>query len=442
MKFDLEKNEDQSAVLSLTVSKEDYKPKVDKVIKDYRKTATIPGFRKGTVPEGLVRKQYGMSITVDEVNKLIQEGVDGYLKEQEINILGQPLPVENSSLDWENDEHIFQFEIGIAPPFDLNIEGSTHSLDLFEIEVTKEMVAEEVEYYRRRYGKVAPVEKVGEEDYVKGSISHSLVDDDHKHSGGFRMDSIGDIGLRSKFLNAANGAVIEISLEKDFNSIEQAAELLNMDSAHLVEQGDQLYFAIESIMNVTMAEMNAEELFVKIFPEVTEESEFLEKVETQVVEFYKEQASYVFENLLVKHIVETVEMKLPKSFLKKWLQTVSENPTSDEELETQYPDLEKQYKWQLIEDHVLKNSEIQIGDEDMLAEAIRKVKESLSGYGAAGFEESMYVEFAKKTLQDEKEVRDIYQRVVQKKAINWLKERYGKNLIPISAEDFRTKHQS
>ncbi len=440
MKFDLDRKEDNNAVLSLTLIKEDYKPRVDKVIKDYRRTATVPGFRKGTVPEGLVRKQFGMSITIDEVNKLLQEGVDGFIKEQELNILGQPLPVENNSINWDDNEHVFQFEIGIAPEINLNIEPSTHTLDLYDIEVTKEMVAEEIEYYRRRFGKVSPVDVVGEEDYVRGSISHSQ-EDDHKHNGGFRMDSLGNIGLKEKFMNASKDAIIEISLSKDFDSLDQAAELLNMDTHHLAEHGDQLYFAIESIMNVAMAEMNAEELFEKVFPGVVDEIEFTEKVEAQVVDFYKEQASYVFESEMVKHIVDTVEMKLPKAFLLKWLQTVSEEPTTIEELESQYPDLEKQYKWQLIEDHVLRTAEIQVGDEDMLAEAVRKVKESLSGYGAAGFEEHMYVDFAKKMLQEEKEVRDIYQRVVQKKAITWLKDCYGKNLVPMNAEDFRTKHQ-
>ena len=440
MKFDLEKKEDNSAVLSLTLGKEDYKPRVDKVIKEYRKTATVPGFRKGTVPEGLVRKQYGMSITIDEVNKLLQEGVDGYLKEQELNILGQPLPIESNSINWDDDQHVFQFEIGIAPSINLNIDPSTHTLDLYDITVTKEMVAEEIEYYRRRFGKVSPAEVVGEEDYVKGSISHSK-EGDHKHEGGFRMDSINAIGLREKFLNASKDAVIEISLSADFDSLDQAADLLNMDTHHLAEHGDQLYFAIESIMNVTMADLNAEELFEKVFPGVVEEDDFTQKVEAQVVDFYKEQASYVFESELVKHVIQSVDMTLPKGFLLKWMQTVSEEPTTAEELEKQYPELEKQYKWQLIEDHVLRTSEVQVGDEDMLEEAIRKVKESLSGYGAAGFEEHMYVDFAKRMLKDEKEVRDVYQRVIQKKAITWMKERYGKNLVTISAEDFRTKHQ-
>lgn len=438
MNFDLQKKDELNAVLHLHIDKEDYSERVEKAIRDLRKTMNMPGFRKGHVPAGLIRKQYGLSILMDEINKILQDGVNGYIQEQQLTLLGQPLPVEDQAIDWEAESFDFAFELGLAPSVQLTIDPQVDQLPYKKVSITEELVNEEVDALQRRHGQIDQVEEVGPADYVRGQYVEEGAEHGHSHSTGFRLDDADFVQLRELFLGARKEETRVIDVEAHFASMEDAARALGIESSHLQEHGKRFVFTIEGIVRVTPAAVDAE-LFEKVFPSVTDEVEFREKVKAQMAESFEGDSQRMFENSMVDYLLDKMDIQLPEQFLKKWMTTAAEEPISIEQAEEEFPAMAKGIRWQLIENAVSQQEGLKVERADMEEEARLMVREQMAAYGQSMIDDQLIQSLSQHYLNDTNHVQKLYERARQRKVLAILAEKFGKKEELVEAKDFYTQ---
>lgn len=441
MKFDLEKKDELNAVLHLDIQKEDYSDKVENTIRDLRKTMNVPGFRKGHVPISLIRNQHGKSILIDEINKILQEELNKYIQEQKLSLLGQPLPVEDNEIDWDSENFRFSFELGFAPEVNLAIDPSVDVLPWRRVDVTDDVVNEEIESLSRRHGQVDQVEEVGSNDFVRGSFVEEGAEHGHSHSAGFRLDDPSASKLLPLFEGAKKEEVRTIDVDEHFESKADAAKLLGMDEAHLAEHGSKFLFTIEGIVRVTPSEMNKEDLFSKVFPEVETEEEFRSKVKEQLEASFEADSRRMFENQMIEYLLDKVSIDLPDAFLKKWMITASESeePMTEEKVEQEYPSMSKGLRWQLIENAISQTEEVKVEKEDMDNEAKEQVREQMAAYGQSMLDDKLIDSIAQNYLNDSDHVQRLYERARQRKVLAILAEKFGKEVTLLSTDEFYTQ---
>lgn len=438
MQFHLEKNEDLTAVLKIGLATDDYAEKVERQIQEVRKTIQMPGFRKGNVPAGLIRKQYGQGILIEEVNKLLQEGINGYIKEQQLTLLGQPMPREKSDIDWSSELQEFEFDLGLAPEIKLNISEKKDKLPYRQVDITDALVDDEIDSLRRRYGKVEQVEEVGPADFVRGQCTEKGQEDGHTHSAGFRLDEERFTLLSKKLTGAKKDDEVELDVKADFAQPEDAAQALGMDSAHLETHGAQWNFKIEGIIRVEPAEMTAEDLFEKVHKGVTEEAEFRSKVSEQLQASFSGDAERMFQNAMIEYLLERENIPLPDAFLRKWMVSAHEGaePMTDEQVGQEYPAMAKGIRWQLIETSVAEQEELKVENEDLQEAARALVREQMAAYGQQMMDPALVDSIAQNYMNDGDKVSKLYEKAMQTKVLEHLSAKFGKKVESVSVEDF------
>lgn len=438
MQFHLEKNEDLTAVLKIGLATDDYAEKVERQIQEVRKTIQMPGFRKGNVPAGLIRKQYGQGILIEEVNKLLQEGINGYIKEQQLTLLGQPMPREKSDIDWSSELQEFEFDLGLAPEIKLNISEKKDKLPYRQVDITDALVDDEIDSLRRRYGKVEQVEEVGPADFVRGQCTEKGQEDGHTHSAGFRLDEERFTLLSKKLTGAKKDDEVELDVKADFAQPEDAAQALGMDSAHLETHGTQWNFKIEGIIRVEPAEMTAEDLFEKVHKGVTEEAEFRSKVSEQLQASFSGDAERMFQNAMIEYLLERENIPLPDAFLRKWMVSAHEGaePMTDEQVGQEYPAMAKGIRWQLIETSVAEQEELKVENEDLQEAARALVREQMAAYGQQMMDPALVDSIAQNYMNDGDKVSKLYEKAMQTKVLEHLSAKFGKKVESVSVEDF------
>ncbi len=438
MQFHLEKNEDLTAVLKIGMATDDYAEKVERQIQEVRKTIQMPGFRKGNVPAGLIRKQYGQGILIEEVNKLLQEGINGYIKEQQLTLLGQPMPREKSDIDWSSDLQEFEFDLGLAPEVKLNISEKKDKLPYRQVDITDALVDDEIDSLRRRYGKVEQVEEVGPTDFVRGQCTEKGQEDGHTHSAGFRLDEERFTLLSKKLTGAKKDDQVELDVKADFAQLEDAAQALGMDSAHLETHGAQWNFKIEGIIRVEPADMTAEDLFEKVHKGVTEEAEFRSKVSEQLQASFSGDAERMFQNAMIEYLLEKENIPLPDAFLRKWMISAQEGaePMTDEQVDQEYPAMAKGIRWQLIETSVAEQEELKVENEDLQEAARALVREQMAAYGQQMMDPALVDSIAQNYMNDGDKVSKLYEKAMQTKVLEHLSAKFGKKVESVSVEDF------
>lgn len=438
MQFHLEKNEDLTAVLRIGLSTEDYSEKVEHQIQEVRKTIQMPGFRKGNVPAGLIRKQYGQGILIEEVNKLLQEGINGYIKEQQLSLLGQPLPREKSDIDWSSALQEFEFDLGLAPEVKLSVDEKKDKLPFRQVVISDDLVDDEIDSLRRRHGKVEQVEEVGPKDFVRGQCTEKDKDNGHTHSAGFRLDEERFSLLSKKLSGAKKDDEIELDIQSDFADKADAAQALGMDAAHLESHGMLWNFKIEGIIRVEPAQMTAEDLFEKVHQGVTEEAEFRNKVSEQLEASFKGDAERMFQNAMIEYLLEKENIPLPDTFLKKWMVSAheGEEPMSDQQVDQEYPAMAKGIRWQLIETSIAEQEELKVENEDLQEAARALVREQMAAYGQQMMDPALVDSIAQNYINDGDKVSKLYEKAIQTKVLEHLSAKFGKKVEAVSVEDF------
>ncbi len=444
MNVSLQNIDKVSALLTVKLEKADYQEQVDKSLKTFRQKANVPGFRPGMVPLNLVKKMYGKAIMAEEVNKLVSDGIYNYIRENKINILGEPLPNETEQpvIDFDTQEDFdFVFDLGLAPEFEVEL-NKKDKVASYKIAVSEEMIENQVKSYTGRYGKYVQEDVVAEKDMVKGEVLE-LVDGKVNESGIKISDAVltpaymKDEAQKAAFVNASKGAVIVFNPKTAFENEAEVSSLLKISKDEAKNITSDFQFTIEGITRYNEAEIN-QELFDKVYGEgvVTTEEEFRAKIKESIQESLVGDSEYKFgvdaRDMLVAKYDGLV---FPDAFLKRWVLATNENLTA-ETLEEDYPKMIADLKWQLIKDKLAKANDIKVEIEDVNAYAARVARAQFAQYGMIGMGDDVIENYVKDMLKKEDTVKGIVERVAENKVFEIVKANVKLDEKELSIEEF------
>lgn len=409
-----------NAVVKVEISAADYQDKVKTILEDYRKKADIPGFRKGQVPMGMVKKQYGKSIMIDEVNKLLQESLNNYLVEEKLDILGNPLPKMQDDFNWDTDDYSFEFDLGLAPEFDVDL-AAKKKITKYNIVADKELLDKEVENIQKRFGEVIPQEVIIEGVNITGTFVNEEKELEKKST--IELDSIKGKANQKKFLGAKVGDVIELKSKGLFDDDHKLMGALGLSHDEIHGLDIPLTFTVEEISVTELAEVN-QELFDKVFgPDVVKsEEELREKIKEDAEKQFETQADQQLLNAVTEYLVENTKFDLPSEFLKKWIAVAGEKPMTPEQATEEYEKSEKGLRYQLIEGKVLKDNDIKLDFEELKDFTKGFVKAQMAQYGQLNPEEKELDDIVQRVLSNQEEAKRLQEQLVSQKLLGFYKE--------------------
>lgn len=435
------KTGDLNAVLTVKISPEDYQQKVEKVLKDYRKNAKIPGFRPGMVPAGLIKKQYGKAVLIDEVNHLLQHAVTDHLRDEKLDILGNPLPVPNDDIDWDNQsEFSFDFELGLAPEFDLKISDKI-KVPYAKITADKKMVDRYVEDYTKRFGKMSSPESVEENCIIKGEFVEvdkdgNAIEEGITASASIGLDSLDDKKTVKALTGLKAGDKVTIDSKKAFKDDFNFANVIGSTKDALEASTGLFEITISEITKIDPAELN-QELFDKVFGEgaVKDEKEFRARIKEDAEGMFVGESDRKFYEDVKEAVLDKTKFDLPDEFLKKWMLTSQERPVSAEEIEEEYPKMQDSLKWQLVESKLVKEHGIEVSQEELVSYTKELVARQMAQYGQQP-EEKDLEDIAKRVLENQEEAQRIADQLFGDKLMKFFKETVKINEKEVSFDEF------
>jgi len=438
---DLDQN---NAVITLRIEKADYTENVDKKLRETRKKANIPGFRPGMVPVGLIKKMYGKAMVAEEINKLVSDSLYNYIRENNVNLLGEPLPSETEQpvIDFDTQEDfVFVFDLGIAPEFDVEL-TKKDKVAHYTIAVSDEMIDNQVKSYTGRYGKYIQEDVVEEKDMLKGELLE-MADGKVNESGIKVQDAtltaayMKDDAQKALFVGAKKGDIVTFNPTKAFENETEISSMLKIskDAAKTIESDFQL--KIESITRYHESEINLE-LFDKVYGEGTikSEEEFRAKIKENVQENLKADTDYKFgldaKAMLVK---KYNDLAFPDAFLKRWVLSSNENITA-ETLEEDFPKMIENLKWQLIKNKLERTNDLKVESADVDGYARKMAKAQFAQYGMIGMDDEIVANYARDMIKKEETLRNIMDSVMEEKVLAIVKDAVKLEDKEITSEDF------
>ena len=432
--------------LTVQLNKDDYYSGFEQSLKKYAKTANIPGFRKGMVPAGLVKKMYGQGVFSDEILRKVEAELNAYMNNEQLDIFAQPLPLDNDAakLDMNNPvDYSFTFEIGLKPLFELDPKHI--KVTRYNITVTDEMVQEEVERLQIRNGKMTEPETVTGDDNVLNVTFIESDADGNDTEGGIRKDNsllvkYFEESYRKNLMGKKKDDTIVLQLSKAFEDKEKDAILGDLGLTK--EDGDKYFkLLVTKVGFVEKAELN-EEFFLAVYPnnEIKTEADFRNAVKAEIENHFKQQAKNQVYDQIYHQLVDHTPMEFPESFLKRWLQTGGEQPKTAEEAENDYPTFVNQLKWTLVSSKIIQDNKIEVLPDDIREFAKQQLFSYMGGQlGALGDNQQWVDDYANRMMQDRKFVEDSYHRISTDKMFTLLEEQVTATEEPISADDFAKK---
>ena len=412
-----------TATLTITIEPADYQEDVQKELKQVRQKAQMPGFRPGMVPAGLVKKMYGKGILADVLNKKVGESLQKHIEDNKLAILGEPLPNNEltPAIDMDTqDTFTFAFDIAVAPEFDAKLNGK-NKLTEYEIEVTDEMVENQVKSYTERFGEYTQAEEVAEGDLVKGLCKE--VDGEIVKEGAIlNPQYMKQKTQAKKFFGAKKGAVITFNPTKAFGSEVEVSSLLGITKEQATELKSDFTFEIQEITRHTAAAIDGE-LFAKVYGEnnVKDEADFRAKVKAEIVANMAEDSKYKFGIDAKEAIMKKMEkVEFPVDFLKRWVLATNEKMT-EEQLEKDFPQMIDELKWHLAKDQLMKEFNVDVQKEDVEAYAKEVAKMQFMQYGLMHIDDQYLTSYAQEMLKQENQLRGIVERVAENKIYEALK---------------------
>ncbi len=439
--------------LSITINKEDYLPSFEKTLKEYSKKANIPGFRKGMVPAGLIKKMYGNSLFVDEVLKRVDKEVINYLEVEKLDIFAQPLPIEMNvaQLDVNKPEnYTFTFEVGMKPGFALP-DLAKEPVKRYKVDITEQMVNEEVERLQSRYGNMTEPESVNSDENV---LNITFIETDaagNEIEGGIKKDNSVLVkyfseSYRPQLIGKNKDDVFQVELEEAFEGKEKEwiVNDLGIESA----SGRHFKLLITKIGLVEKKELN-EEFFTQLFPggEVKTEEEFRNKLKDQLQVQWDGESRNQLHHQLYHILLEHSHIDFPQEFLKRWMKTQGEQgqQKSEEQIEQEFPNFLNQLKWTLITDKISQENNIKVQQDDIRQFA----KQQLLGYmgmnalddSSSGSEQQWVRDYIDRMMKDKKYIQDSYHRIQTQKIFEWAETQVNATEINTSKEEFLTMNK-
>lgn len=423
-----------NAVVKVDIAKDDYSAKVEEVLNNYRKQANIPGFRKGHVPMGMVKKQYGKAVLVDEVNKLIQEGLNKYLVEEKLDVLGNPLPKEQNDLDWNSENFTFEFELGLAPEVSVNLKNKK-AITHYNIVADDKTINDQIENIRKSYGKLISQEVVEESSEITGVFKNEEHAIDNNAT--FELDRIKGKTNAKKFVGKKVGDVIKLKTKNLFNNDHDAVSLLGLTNEDAEGLETEITFTINEINTRELADMN-QEFFDKLFGPgvVSSEDELKTKLKEDAAAQFGQQADQKLLNDVTDYLIENTKFDLPQAFLEKWIQVSGENPLTEEEAKAEYEKSEKGLRYQLIESALMKDNEIKVEFEEIKEHSKNMIKAQMAQFGQMNPSDEELEGIAARVLGNQDEVRRMTSQMISEKLLNLYKETLNLKTKEVTYDEF------
>lgn len=446
MNISLAKNEDVTrGIIKMEIEKADYTGQVEKSLRGFRQKANIPGFRKGMVPMGLVKKMYGKQVLVEEVNKLVSEKLFNYIREEKLNILGEPLPneTEQKELNFDADENFeFLFDVAFSPEINIELNKKT-KVPYYTVAIDEEMVNKQLDSYRANFGTYAPANEVEEKDLIKGTVVQ--LDGDLPKEGGLRTEDatimpmyIKDGEEKAKFMGATLDSVVVFNPFKAYEETEaEIAAFLKIEKSQVAETNGDYSFEIKEITRYKEAELN-QELFDKVFGEgvVTSEDECRNKIKEVLAEQFAPQSDYKFlkdaREMLIK---KAGNLAFADDFLKRWLLAANEKNTP-EKIEDEYPQIVDDLKYHLIKENLVAKHGIKTEEEDVRILAGKVAKSQFAQYGMLFVPDDMLNNYVQDMLKNKETLQNIIDRASDDKFAAWLKAHVKVDVKETSMDEF------
>jgi trigger factor len=423
-----------NAIIKIDIAAADYQEKVEKGLKDYRKKANIPGFRPGQVPMGLIKKQYGKAMLADEINKLIQETLNKFLVDEKLDILGNPIPKDQANFSWDQDDFTFEFEIGLAPTFEIDLKAKNNVVH-YQIEADEKMINSEIDGVLARYGKMSTLDEVTEEANVTGKFINEEKGID-KSSTINLSDLKGKTNLK-KFVGLKVGDVITLKTKGLFEDEHKLGHVLGVKHEEVHGLDIEVEMTIETITKLDKAELN-QELFDKMFGEgvISSAEELKERIKKDAELQFTSHSDQQLLNDVTEFLIENTKFDLPKEFLIKWLSTAGEKEMTIEEATAEYERSEKGLRYQLIESKLITDNKIQVAFEDLKNFTIELIKAQMAQYGQMNPSDKEMDEIAYKVLTNEEERKRLSAQMMSTKLLDFFKENLKLKAKKVSYEDF------
>ncbi len=436
--------------LTVKLEKTDYLPSFEKALKEYSKKANIPGFRKGMVPTGLIKKMYGPSLFTDEVLRSVDRELINYLQNDKADIFAQPLPLESDirQLDVNNPaDYTFHFEIGMKPEFQLP-DLETAKTTRYEVTVTDEMIGNEITRLQNRYGNMQDQDSVSTDENVLNIIFTEADENGNLVENGIQKDnSLLVKYFKDEFRPNLTGKVMNdfvvVQLDKAFGEKELDFILSDLGLDKNDPAAAQKHFRIQitKIGLLDKKELN-EEFFNQLYPgqEVKTEADFRNKIKEEIQAYWNGQATNQIHDQVFHELVDHTDIKFPEGFLKKWVKTQSDqskdpSPKTDEEVENEFPKFLSQLKWTLISDKIVQDNNMQVGPDEIRQFAKQQLFSYMGGANLAD-DQPWVTDYVEKMMKDRKFVDDAYNRIQTQKIFEWAAAQVKPAGKAISSEEF------
>ncbi|MEJ2112237.1 MAG: trigger factor [Flavobacteriaceae bacterium] len=423
-----------NAVVKVEIAKEDYSDKVEKILSDYRKTANIPGFRKGHVPMGMVKKQYGKAVLVDEVNKLLQDALNKYLTEEKLDVLGQPLPKPQDAIDWDSEEFSFEFELGLTPEFEVDL-NFKKPITHYTIVADKKMIDEQVERIQKQYGKLVSQDVVVKDSEITGTFKNEEKEIDNTVS--ITLDKFKGKATEKKFIGSKVGDVISLKTKGLYDDDHELMHALKLGHDEVHGLNIDVTFTITEINKRELADLD-QDLFDKLFGKgtVTTVTELKSKIKEDAEKQFVQQSDQKLLNDVTEFLVENTKFDLPVEFLQKWMQTAGEEPLDEVQAKEEYEKSEKSLRYQLIEGKLISENNIQITLDDIKDHARQMVRAQMAQFGQLDPSDKELDDIVARILSNNEEARRISEQLVSQKLLQLYKENAKIKAKEVTYENF------
>ena len=434
MNITREQREVGTSLLKVVVNEQDYGEAVEKMLREYKRKANIPGFRPGMVPMGVVRKMYGKGAVAEQAYKIASNSVFEYLQKEGIDYVGDVIPSdEQGDFDFENNtEHEFMFEIGEAPKIEVAL-SKDDKLTYNKIKVDAQMIEGYKDNYLRRYGRLVDVEAVAKDEALTVALDNGEIAVDDAYVGLISMSD----EERAAFLGKKVGDKMEVDVNELYKSASQRAAILKVKEEELESINPKFTLEVKQIRQFANPELN-EEFFKMAFPagNITSEAELDKFLNSEIETELGREADFLFTIRVRNFLMEKLALQMPADFLKRWLYVINEGKFTHEDIEKDFDAFLKMFTWNYIQKHFIQTYELRVSDEEAQAEAKEFAKAQFAQYGMPSAPEEMIENFSKQILENKEQGQKIYEKLYEAKVVEYVKSQIKVSNKSVSAEEF------
>jgi len=431
------KIDDINGVITITIYKKDYQESVLKILNDYKKKANIPGFRKGHIPLGLIKKKYENTIIVDEANKLISSKLHDYLKNEKIDILGNPIPKDsNNQIDWKLESNYFEFDIGFTPNFEVKL-SNLKNVIRYNIDPEKKMVSEQMLQLRNQYGKL--VSRANPEKNFEITANFKNEESNLNILATFKLNDLKDSKNIKMLKSYSKGKVYEFEFKSFFKDESLVKQILKIDEEKIKEINGNIFIDIKEINERIPTELN-QTFFNKLYDpgSVKDKNDFENKIKDGLKNQFKPQSDQKLLNDITECLIEKTKFKLPEVFLKKWMQVSSKEDINEKQSMEEFKRSEKGIRYQIIESKIIRENNLESNQDELKRFALNMVKNQMFQYGQIP-EEKQVEGIVSNILSKQDEVKRISDQLMSQKLLKFYKEKAPLKVKKMSFNDFIEK---